>query len=82
MFKNTRAKLDRLRRRKTDCPGAAGDETTRQYGLRVHEREDVGERYIKRPKAMALATLPQAEQVACFPGRDAASPFPVLSGGR
>src|ERR1700724_3112590 len=42
-------------------------------------------RYIKRPKKMALATLPQAEQIACFLhhcARIAASPFPILSGNR
>jgi hypothetical protein len=42
-------------------------------------------RYIKRPKKMALATLTQAEQIACFLhhcARIAASPFPILSGNR
>jgi hypothetical protein len=42
-------------------------------------------RYIKTAEQMALATLPQAEQVACFLHHDArvaASPFPILSGAR
>ncbi len=42
-------------------------------------------RYIKRPKKMALATLPQAWQIACFLHHYApvaASPFPILSGDR
>ena len=40
---------------------------------------------IKRPKKVALATLLQAEQNACFLphyARVAASPFPILSGDR
>src|SRR6267143_4578884 len=39
--------------------------------------------YIKRAKKMALATLPQAEQIACFLNhyvRVSASPFPIPSG--
>jgi len=42
-----------------------------------------GFRYIKWARKMALATLPQAEQIACFLhhyARVAASPFPILSG--
>jgi hypothetical protein len=41
--------------------------------------------YIKRAKKMALATLPQAEHIACFLHhyvRVAASPFPIVSGDR
>jgi hypothetical protein len=40
-------------------------------------------KYIKRLKKIALATLLDAEQIACFPhryARVAASSFPILSG--
>ena len=40
-------------------------------------------KYIKRARKMALATMPQAEQIAYFLrhyARVAASPFPILSG--
>jgi hypothetical protein len=41
--------------------------------------------YQEAPRKMAMATVSQAEQVACFPdhyARVPASPFPILSGGQ